>query len=130
MHFFLSMVLALLWGQLSTYFFFRGWMSFLGVIYCGVSIIRRRGQLAPIMRICFERVTDVFFFWMLLFIGFFFFYFRLDLGRTWAETTVFLVSASVRMLIVIPRISAAIDHIIKEVDEAYKNIRKMTGIKK
>lgn len=117
MHFFLSTVLALLWGQLSTYFFFRGWMSFLGVIYCVVGIIRRRDQLAPIMRIYFAKVTEVVFFWMILFIGFYLFYFRLDLGRTWVEMTVYLVSASVRMLIVIPRISATIEHFMKEVDD-------------
>lgn len=130
MHFFLSMVLALLWGQMSTYFFFRGWMSFLGVIYCGVGIISRRDQVAPITLIFFARVTEVVFFWMLLFIGFYLFYFRLDLGRTLAETTVFLVSASVRMLIVIPRISATIEQNIKEVDDACTKNKKNDRYKK
>jgi len=115
---FLSIVLALLWGQLSTYLFFRGWMSFLGIIYCGVGILRRRDQLVPIMRISFSKFTDIIFFWILLFMGFYLLYFHLDLGKTGAEITIFLISASVRMLMVIPRISATIDRFMKEVDDA------------
>ena len=124
MNLFLSMVLALIWGQLSTYFFFRGWMAFLGIIYCGVGLIRWKDKLAVIMRISFARVTDVVFFWMLLFMGFYAFYFDLDLGRTRAEMLVFLASAAVRMFIVVPQISATLDRLIKEVDDACTKNKK------
>lgn len=72
----------------------------------------------PIMRISFSKFTDIIFFWILLFMGFYLLYFRLDLGKTGAEITIFLISASVRMLMVIPRISATIDRFMKEVDDA------------
>jgi hypothetical protein len=124
MNLFLSMLLALIWGQLSTYFFFRGWMAFLGIIYCGVGIVRWNNKRAAIMRLSFSRLTDVVFFWMLLFMGFYIFYFHLDLGRTRAEMLVFLVSASIRMFIVVPQISATLDRLIKEVDDACSKTKK------
>jgi hypothetical protein len=112
------MVLAFIWGQVSTHLFFRGWISFLGVIYCAVGVMRRMDRWVPIAKISISKATDVAFFGMLLFAGFYLFYFRLDLGRTTAECLVFLISASVRLFFVIPRISASIDNFMREIDEA------------
>ena len=118
MNIFLSIMTALVWGQLSTYFFFRGWISFLGIIYCLFGIVRRRNHVISILPIAFSKISEVLFFGLILFSGFYIFYHRLGLGRTTAEALVYLVSAGVRMFFVIPKISAAIDDFIKEVDGA------------
>jgi hypothetical protein len=89
-----------------------------------VGIIRWKDKLAVIMRISFARVTDVVFFWMLLFMGFYVFYFHLDLGQTRPEMVAFLASAAVRMFIVVPQISATLDRLIKEVDDACNKNKK------
>jgi hypothetical protein len=117
MIFFFSLVLALIWGQLSTYFFFRGWVSFLAIIYGIGCLARRRVSMALIFQILVNKITEVVFYGLLLFLGFYLFYFRLGLGRTPAETMVFLVSTSVRLFFVIPRLSAAIDDFMREVDD-------------
>ena len=118
MNIFFPLIIALVWGQLSTYFFFKGWMSFLGAIYCYISIVRCRQKTLPILKINFSKITEVLFFGLLLYLGFYLFYFRLELGRTNIETIVFLISASVRMYFVVPFISSEIEKFMHEIDEA------------
>jgi len=114
----LSLILALAWGQLSTYFFFRSWISFLGVIYCIFGTVRYRILSISILQIAFSKISELLFFGLILFLGFYLFYFRLGLGRTTSEALVYLISTSVRLFYVIPRLSSAIDEFMKEVDEA------------
>jgi hypothetical protein len=112
------LIIAFVWGQLSTYFFFKGWISLLGAIYCFIGIVRCRRKTIPILKINFSKLTEVLFFGLLLYLGFYLFYFRLELGRTNIETIVFLISASVRLCFVIPIISSEIDKFMHEVDKA------------
>jgi hypothetical protein len=35
-------IIAFIWGQLSTQFFFKGWISFLGIVCCLIGLFCRK----------------------------------------------------------------------------------------
>ena len=113
-----SLAVSLLWGQLSTQFFFKGWISFLGLVYCFIGLIRNGNRGKLILMVIWSRVSEVVFFAVLLTFGFYILYFRLPLGRTIPETLVYFLSTAVRMLFLLPCTSKLIDDVIREVDEA------------
>jgi len=100
---------SLIWGQLSTQFFFRSWMSFLGILCCVMSFFRVKLPVKDLFSLLFSKVTETIFFSMLLVVGFYFFYNRLSWGKTEMEVFVFFISATVRLVFVLFQIPKAID---------------------
>lgn len=113
----LMLGVALAWGQLSTQFFFRGWISFLGVICCIIGLFKARVPVRHILTVLFAKVSEAVFFAMLLFTGFYVFYFRLEFGKSEPEVLVYFISTTVRLLYVLPKISEEIDAILRSVNE-------------
>lgn len=109
--------LALIWGQLSTQFFFKSWMSFLGVICCVIGLVRGRVPARHIGSIFFSKISETVFFALLLFAGFYIFYYRLECGKNHLEVLVYFISTTVRLLYVLPRISTEIDEVWRAVNE-------------
>lgn len=107
---------ALAWGQLSTQFFFRSWISFLAVICCIIALIRARTPIRHVFSVLFTKVSETIFFGLLLFTGFYIFYFRLDFGKSELEVLVYFISTTVRLLYVLPKISEEIDAILRSVN--------------
>ena len=108
---------ALVWGQLSTQFFFRSWISFLAVIYCFIALIRAKSPVRHILSVLFTKASETIFFGLLLFTGFYIFYFRLAFGKSELEVLVYFISTTVRLLYVLPKISEEIDAILRSVNE-------------
>ena len=107
---------ALVWGQLSTQFFFRSWISFLGVICCVIGVFKAQSSIQHILSVLFTRVSETVFFGLLLFTGFYIFYYRLEFGRKEMEVLVYFISTTVRLIYVLPRISREIDKIWRSVN--------------
>ena len=103
------LAISLIWGQFSTQFFFRAWMSLLGLLCCAIGIVRNRAAFNRIMAILFSMVSETVFYGLLLILGFYFLYFHQGYGKSRMEVMVFLLSASVRLLMVLPTISKEID---------------------
>lgn len=103
------LAISLIWGQFSTQFFFRAWMSLLGLLCCAIGILRNRAAFNRIMVILFSMVSETVFYGLLLILGFYFLYFHQGYGKSRMEVMVFLLSASVRLLMVLPTISKEID---------------------
>ena len=103
------LAISLIWGQFSTQFFFRAWMSLLGLLCCAIGILRNRAAFNRIMVILFSMVSEAVFYGLLLMLGFYFLYFHQGYGKSRMEVMVFLLSASVRLLMVLPTISKEID---------------------
>ena len=108
---------ALIWGQLSTQFFFRGWLSFLGVVCCIIGFFKAKVPARDILNVLFTKVSETVFYGLLLFTGFYVFYFRLEFGKSELEVLVYFISTTVRLLYVLPRISEEIDAIWRSVNE-------------
>jgi hypothetical protein len=108
---------ALVWGQLSTQFFFRSWISFLGVICCIIGLFKARTPVRHILNILFTKISETVFFGLLLFTGFYTFYFRLEFGQSELEVLMYFISTTVRLLYVLPKISEEIDAIWRSVNE-------------
>ena len=108
---------ALVWGQLSTQFFFRSWISFLGVICCIIGFFKARTPVRHILSVLFTKISETVFFGLLLFTGFYIFYFRLEFGKSELEVLVYFISTTVRLLYVLPKISEEIDAIWRSVNE-------------
>lgn len=113
-----ALLLSLVWGQVSVFLFANGWLSFLMVVYCIIAIARHPRRLKSVVTAGIGQLTECLFFMLLLFSGFYLFYARLGMGQTTMETLIFLISASVRLFFVIPRLSAMIDARIAAVDKA------------
>ena len=103
------LAISLIWGQFSTQFFFRAWMSLLGLLCCAIGIVRNRAAFNRIMVILFSMVSETVFYGLLLILGFYFLYFHQGYGKSRMEVIIFLLSASVRLLMVLPTISKEID---------------------
>ena len=103
------LAISLIWGQFSTLFFFRAWMSLLGLVCCAIGFVRNRAAFKRITAILVTTATETVFFGVALTFGFYILYFYLNYGKTRMEVLVFLISASVRLLMVLPTISNEID---------------------
>ena len=117
MKIFTMLGIALIWGQLSTQFFFRSWLSFLGVVCCIIGLFKAKVPARYILSVLFSKVSETVFFGLLLFTGFYVFYFRLDFGKSQLEVLVYFISTTVRLLYVLPKISEEIDAIWRAVNE-------------
>ena len=84
-------------------------MSLLGLLCCAIGILRNRAAFNRIMVILFSMVSETVFYGLLLILGFYFLYFYQGYGKSRMEVMVFLLSASVRLLMVLPTISKEID---------------------
>ena len=82
---------ALIWGQLSTQFFFRSWLSFLGVICCIIGLFKSKVPARYILSVLFTKVSETVFFGLILFTGFYVFYYRLEFGKSELLSTTELV---------------------------------------
>ena len=107
---------SLIWGQLSTLFFFKSWIAFLGVICCLIGLFRAPTARRHILNLLFSKITETLFFGLLLFSGFYILYHRLDCGQTELEVLVYFISAMVRLFFVLPQISKEIDTIWRSVN--------------
>ena len=103
------LAISLIWGQFATQFFFRAWMSFLGLLCCAIGIVRNRAAFNRILAILITTVSETVFYGVILTLGFYFLYFYQGYGKSRLEVMVFLLSASVRLLLVLPTISNEID---------------------
>lgn len=112
----LLLMVSLTWGQLSTLFFFRSWIAFLGIICCLIGLFRSPTARRKILNILFSKITETVFFGTFLVTGFYILYHHLECGRTETEVLVFFVSAMVRLFVVLPQISTEIDNIWSLVD--------------
>lgn len=107
----LLLMVSLTWGQLSTLFFFRCWIAFLGIICCLIGLFRSPIARRQIFNILFSKITETAFFGTFLVTGFYFLYHHLECGQTEIEVLVFFISAMVRLFVVLPQISTEIDNI-------------------
>lgn len=107
----LLLSVSLIWGQLSTLFFFRSWIAFLGVICCLIGLSRSPAARRPIFSLLFSKITETIFYALLLFAGFYVLYHHFECGQTEVEVLVYFISAMVRLFYVLPRISKEIDDI-------------------
>ena len=107
---------SLVWGQLSTRFFFRSWIAFLGIICCHIGFFRACTARWHILNLLFSKITETIFYGLLLFAGFYILYLRLDCGQTQLEILVYFISAMVQLFFVLPRISKEIDDIWRSVN--------------
>jgi hypothetical protein len=103
--------LSLVWGQLSTHFFIRAWISFLGILCCAVGFFRANVPAKKLLSISLNRISESFFFFLLLFSGFYLIYHHLEYGQTQMEVFIFFVSATVRMIFILPRLNGLINEI-------------------
>ena len=113
---FFLLTISIVWGQLSTQFFFNGWISFLGLIYCIIGLVRKQHKARAIMPVAFSRFTQIAFFATLLAAGFYVLYSYLPMGQTTTETLVYLISATVRMGFILPGAGRAIDKVMSDID--------------
>jgi hypothetical protein len=109
-------LVALVWGQLSTQFFFQSWMGFLYSLCCFIGIAKRTRPYPYLFSLLFAYFTETVFYGILLFIGFYVLYYRLALGRSEVEVLVYLISATVRMVVVVPKISPTLDAVWEKVN--------------
>ena len=107
----LLLSVSLIWGQFSTLFFFRSWIAFLGTICCLIGFSRTTSAHRHIFNLLFSKITETIFYALLLFAGFYVLYHHFKCGRTELEVLVYFISAMVRLIIVLPRISKEIDDI-------------------
>ena len=103
--------LSLIWGQLSTHFFFRAWISFLGILCCVIGFFRTSAPAKKLLSVSFNRISESLFFFLLLFAGFFIIYRHLQYGQTQIEVLIFFLSATVRMIFILPRLNGSINEI-------------------
>lgn len=111
------LLISLVWGQLSTHLFFKGWIAFLGLVYCIIGLARKRRWAGAILDIAFTRITTMGLHTAVLVTGFYLLYYYFRIGQTTAEILVYLISATVRMAFLLPGTSRAIDNVIREVDD-------------
>jgi hypothetical protein len=104
-------IIAFVWGQLSTQFFFRGWISFLGIVCCLIGLFRRKRPSRNILYLLWSKLSEAVFFFLILFTGFYILYYRLAYGKTKIEIFVYLISATLRLFFVVPQISRVLDDI-------------------
>lgn len=109
---------SLVWGQLSTLFFFRSWMAFLGIVCCLIGLPRSSNSRLRILNLLFSRITETVFSGLLLIAGFYVLYYHLECGKTELEVLVYFISAMVRMGFVLPQLSKKIDDIWRSVYES------------
>ncbi len=108
---------CLVWGAAATYFFFEAWMAFVELIACAIGIIRNRRRLHRLLGIVFNRFSHLLLFSLGLILLFAVFLVKLGLGKTPSETLAFLVTASLMMFIVGPKIVSRIDKIWTDTNE-------------
>jgi hypothetical protein len=113
-----SSLVSLVWGQAATELFFRGWISFLGAMGCLIFAFHPGACRPALAVLSWHRVTESFFYGLALVFGFFLLYVRWNLGNTALEVLVFWVSASVRLVFVLYRISPALDRMLDEARRA------------
>lgn len=106
---------SVVWGQLSTQFFFRSWVAFLGVVCCLIGLPRSPASRLHILNLLFSKVTETVFFGLLLVAGFYILYHQLGCGKTEMEVLVYFISAMVRLFFVLPQLSKKIDDIWRSV---------------
>lgn len=102
-------LVALLWGPVSAVMFFEGWLSFLGIVACLIGLVRGRVSRHVVLTYLFGHFTRSVFFGLALFMGFFFLFRLLPLGRTSAEMVTYWLSSLVAVVVLITRISKRID---------------------
>lgn len=106
---------SLIWGQLSTLFFFRSWVAFLGIVCCLIGLPRSPNSRLHILNLLFSKITESVFFGLLLFAGFYILYHHFECGKTELEVLVYFISAMVRLFFVLPQLSKKIDDIWRSV---------------
>lgn len=104
-------IIAFIWGQLSTQFFYRGWISFLGIVCCLIGLFRRKQPARNILFLLWTKLSEAVFFFLILFVGFYILYYRLPYGKTSTEILVYLISVTIRLFFVLPKIPGALDDI-------------------
>ena len=114
----LQIGISLAWGQIATELFFRAWIAFLGMIGCLIFAFASGASRAALAAVFWNRLSQSLFFGLLLFLVFYLLYGQLRLGRSTTEVLVFWISASVRMIFVLYRISPALDRVLDEARRA------------
>lgn len=110
--------ISLAWGQIATELFFRAWIAFLGMIGCLIFAFAAGASRAALAAVFWDRLSQTLFFGLLLFLVFYLLYGQMRLGRSTTEVLVFWISASVRMIFVLYRISPALDRVLDEARRA------------
>ena len=110
----LLLAVSLVWGQLATELFFRSWIAFLGSVGCLIFAFWPGACRRALAALSWIRLTEMLFYGLLLIVGFFLLCARWGLGTTAAEVFVFWISASVRLIFVLYRISPALDRVLDE----------------
>ena len=108
------LLIAPLWGPVSTVMFFNGWLSFLGILACLIGLFAGRVPRRMVLSHLFNHVTRVFFFGLILLVGFMLLFKVLPFGRTQGEMIAYWITATITLVVVIPRISNKIDQIWKQ----------------
>lgn len=110
--------ISLAWGQIATELFFRAWIAFLGMIGCLIFAFTAGASRPALAAVFWNRLSQSLFYGLLLFCVFYLLYGQLRLGRSPTEVLVFWISASVRLIFVLYRISPALDRVLDEARRA------------
>ena len=94
--------------------FYNGWLSFLGILACVVGLFAGRVSRRVVLTHLFNHITRALFFGLILLAGFLFLFKVLPFGRTQGEMIAYWVTATITLVVVIPRLSNKIDQIWNE----------------
>lgn len=105
------LVVAPFWGFFSPKLFLNSWLSFLGIIGCFIGLFRRNISFGLFLARLFTSVTELLFSSLLLFAGFYFFYFLLPFGRSDSEVLLYWLFTTIQMGLIVPTLSKRVDEI-------------------
>lgn len=101
----------LVWGAVATYCFYRAWMAVVGMVSCGIGLVRQRVPPVTLAGLLWNQILVLLFHGSMLGVAFAVCWYKLSLGRTPFETLAFLTTATAVMLVVLSRVSAHMDRI-------------------
>lgn len=107
-------IVAPAWGGVSTFLFYWGWLSFLGVVACLIGLVRGRLPRPVILQHLFNQFTRLVFFGLLLLIGFATLFMVLPFGRTQSEMIAYWAAATISLVIAITKMPGDIDLLWKQ----------------
>ena len=109
-------LIASIWGPASAIFFFKSWISFLGILASLVGLWRGRVSRGVVAGHLFHHLTQTMFFGLGLLVGFLLLYQVLPFGRTQGEIIIYWISAMVTEVMLLGKISIYIDEIWHQVN--------------
>ncbi len=108
-----SIIITFAWGAAATFCFYEVWMGAIGLVSCMIGLGRRRTECRAICAQAYDHGVKMLFYGLVFALFFVVCWFKLSLGRSEGQTLSFLVSATVVMAVVFPKMPGRIDRIWK-----------------